>query len=291
MDTITSAIRRPRDWQPSQFIRLSIGLHLVAGGFLALRPEGWPLALETLALDHLILASLGLWPKSRGLGPNWRRLPFDDAFNNRVALTFDDGPDPIVTPKVLDLLDATSSTATFFCIGERVLQHKGLVQDIVARGHTIENHSHYHRLGFACSSVRGFVEEIGRAQEAIAEMTGRAPRFFRAPFGFRSPLLEPALCELGLDLVSWTRRGYDTRERSPQRIQKRLLQGLSDGDILLLHDGHSAKSLTDQPVVLDVLADLLATLREEGLQGVSLDQGIPAFMNDNDAHTTGVSES
>ncbi len=251
-----------------------MGIHLLAGGYMVLKPEEWPFAFQVLAFNHLLLTGQGLWPKSTLLGPNWQRLPIQSDQPRRVALTFDDGPDPLVTPRILDLLEASSSKATFFVIGERALQYPDLVREIIDRGHTIGNHSQHHRLGFACSSVRGFIKDVGEAQASIAGITGLQPRFFRAPFGIRSPLLEPALCALGLHLVSWTRRGYDTRERRPQKVLRRLLQGLDDGDILLLHDGHSAVTGNQQPVVLDVLPILLKRLQDHGLQGVNLDEGI-----------------
>ena len=268
--------QQQRRWHPSYFIWLSLVIHVLAVGYLVLRPKEWPLALEVLAFNHLMLTAEGLWPKSTLLGPNRLRLPLEKGQPRRVALTFDDGPDPLVTPRILDLLEASSATATFFLIGDQALKYPELVREIQARGHTIGNHSQQHRLGFACSTVGGFIKEVGEAQASMMSITGLEPRFFRAPFGIRSPLLEPALCALGLHLVSWTRRGYDTRERRPQKILGRLLRGLKDGDILLHHDGHSATSYNQQPVVLEVLPILLKHLQDHGFQSVGLDQGIPS---------------
>lgn len=275
MDQLHPLKAQKRTWHPSSFIWLSLVIHVLVVGYLALKPKEWPLALEVLAFNHLMLTALGLWPKSTLLGPNRLRLPLQKGQPKRVALTFDDGPDPLVTPRILDLLDASSATATFFLIGDQALKYPELVREILARGHTIGNHSQQHRLGFACSSVEGFIKEVGEAQASMMSLTGQQPRFFRAPFGIRSPLLEPALCKLGLHLVSWTRRGYDTRERHPQKVLGRLLRGLNDGDILLLHDGHSATSDNQQPVVLEVLPILLKHLQDDGYQSVGLDEGIP----------------
>ena len=110
----------------------------------------------------------------------------------------------------------------------------------------------------------------------LFDLTGRRPTAFRAPAGLRNPFLDPVLHRLGLNLVSWTRRGFDTRERDPARVLARLTRGLAGGDILLLHDGHAARSRSSAaPVVLDVLPPLLAALRDAGLRGVRLQDVLP----------------
>jgi peptidoglycan/xylan/chitin deacetylase (PgdA/CDA1 family) len=192
-----------------------------------------------------------------------------------IALTFDDGPDPETTPRVLDLLDALGARASFFCIGSQARRHPALCSEIVRRGHSVENHSLHHRWDFAFSGYRGFVREIAEAQATLAEITGQAPRFFRAPFGIRNPLLEPALTQSGLQLVSWTRRGFDTRECRPEIVLRRLARQLAAGDILLLHDGHAARAADGQAVVLRVLPELLERIRTAGLRMVTLPQVQP----------------
>jgi peptidoglycan/xylan/chitin deacetylase (PgdA/CDA1 family) len=97
-----------------------------------------------------------------------------------------------------------------------------------------------------------------------------APRFFRAPFGTRSPLLDPALARLGLSLVSWTRRGYDTVDGDAARVLRRLVSGLAAGDVLLLHDGVTVREHRAEPTVLAVLPWLLDELAARGLKAVSL---------------------
>ncbi|MFC7688916.1 polysaccharide deacetylase family protein [Paeniroseomonas aquatica] len=104
-----------------------------------------------------------------------------------VALTFDDGPDPEVTPRVLDLLDRHGATASFFVIGRKAARHGALLREIGRRGHTIENHSYHHAKSFACRGPWALRREVVLTQRAVAEATGVAPRFFRAPMGLRSP--------------------------------------------------------------------------------------------------------
>ena len=110
-------------YRPSAVISASVGLHIAAVAAVLVRPQAWPWALSAVVADHLLLTAAGLWPRSSLLGPNWTRLPEPFAPRASVALTIDDGPDPEVTPRVLELLDAGSARATFFCIGERVLQY------------------------------------------------------------------------------------------------------------------------------------------------------------------------
>ena len=157
-----------------------------------------------------------------------------------------------------------------FCIGQKARKYPKLCCEIVTRGHSIENHSNNHKWNFAFSGYSRFFREIVETQEIIADITGQTPRFFRAPFGIRNPMLEPVLAELGLQLTSWTRRGFDTREIRPDKVFDRLTKGLDDGDILLLHDGNSAYDNNGYAVVLSVLPNLLSYLSELGFRSISL---------------------
>jgi peptidoglycan/xylan/chitin deacetylase (PgdA/CDA1 family) len=264
----------PRSWQPNPFIRWSVGLHLGAAAWIAAQPEAWPWVASAVAADQAVLSLAGLWPRSRLLGPNWTRLPPPAAERKEIALTFDDGPDPETTPRVLDLLDEFGARASFFCIGAEARRHPALCREIVRRGHSVENHSQLHRWDFAFSGYRGFCQEIAEAQATLAGITGQAPRFFRAPFGIRNPLLEPALAHNGLQLASWTRRGFDTREGQPETVIRRLTRQLAAGDILLLHDGHAARTADGEAVVLRVLPRFLEHIQAASLGTVTLPQAL-----------------
>ena len=119
-----------------------------------------------------------------------------------------------------------------------------------------------------------FAEAVFTAQQTLADITGQRPSFFRAPAGLRSPLLAPVLHRLDLQLVSWTRRGYDTLLREPDRVLERLAYGLAAGDILLLHDGHAARTSAGRAVVLEVLPRLLQRVDAAGLQPVTLARAV-----------------
>lgn len=262
-------------WPAPPFVTASVGLHAVAAGTAALVPEAAWWALGGVALNQAGLTAAGLWPRSTLLGPNITRLPPAASARHAVALTFDDGPDPEVTPRVLDLLDADGTRATFFCIAERARAHGPLVREIMARGHDVQNHSHGHRHHFALLGPGAMAREIDRAQNVLADLTGQRPHCFRAPAGLRNPFLDPALHRLDLHLVSWTRRGFDTTTADGERVLSRLTQGLAAGDILLLHDGHARRSARGTAVVLDVLPELLQRCRAAGLRGETLRAALP----------------
>ncbi len=259
-----------RRWIPSPAIRASMGLHFAAGAMLIARPATWPLALGVTAANHSVLAGAGLWPRSRLLGPNWTRLPAAAAALGQVAVTIDDGPDPEVTPAMLDALARCGVTATFFCIGARVDRHPELVRRIVDAGHAVENHSDTHRHVFSLLGPAALGREVARAQARIAAISGILPEFFRAPAGLRNPLLEPVLARHGLRLASWSRRGFDTVSRDPDRVLARLTRGLRGGEILLLHDGHSGRMANGAPIGPVVLPRLLDALRRRALVPVTL---------------------
>jgi peptidoglycan/xylan/chitin deacetylase (PgdA/CDA1 family) len=247
-----------------------MALHAAGAAAVLLSPRHWPWVAGTLFTDHVVLAAFSMWPQSRVLGPNRNRLSEVAAARNEVGLTFDDGPDPDVTPRVLDLLDRAKARATFFCIGRRVEAQPDLVAEIVQRGHRVENHTWSHPNGFSCYPPFGLRREVLRAQDAIHRATGRLPTLFRAPAGLRNPLLERELHRAGLHLASWTRRGYDTVQRDPAAVARRLLREVTAGDVLLLHDG-SAVTGGGNRVVLDVLPRVLEELETRGLRPVPME--------------------
>ena len=262
-------------WRLAPVLRASAALHCGAVGLTAWRPHLWPWALAAVIANHLHLVAAGLVPRSQILGSNWTRLPPSAAARGQIAITLDDGPDPEVTPQVLELLRAHAVRATFFCIGERARRYPELVSACAAAGHAVENHSDSHSAAFSLMGPRRLRREIERAQQTLGALTGQRPRFFRAPAGLRSPLLDPLLQRSGLQLTSWTRRGFDTVNSDPGRVLHRLTEHLGAGDILLLHDGHAARSARGIPVVLEVLPRILSQLAARQLQPIRLDEALP----------------
>ena len=242
----------------------------MAGITCVIHPEAWPWVVTGLLANHGVLSAAVLWPRGSLLGANVVRLPERSVQRGEVSLTFDDGPEPDITPRVLDLLDRYQMKASFFCIGKKVSAQPDIVAEIARRGHSVENHSYHHSSAFAFYGISRLAREVDATQTKIAAATGRLPGFFRAPAGFRNPLLDPVLAWRGLRYVSWTRRGYDTVENDPDAVLRKLTEGLAPGDVLLLHDGARNSTTQGQPMVLAVLPALLERIRERGLKSVSL---------------------
>ncbi len=251
-------------------LKASTAVHVGAAAAVVADPHLWLWSLGAVAANHAVITATGLWPRSNWLGPNWTSLPREAAAHGAIAISIDDGPEPHTTPRVLDILDTRGAKATFFCVGERVVRHAALANEIIRRGHTIENHSYRHPNYFSLLGPRRMAREVERAQEAIAATTGERPRFFRAPAGLRNPFLEPILRRFDLRLASWTRRGFDTVNGNADVVFTKLTRNLQGGDILLLHDGNAAREISGGPVIYSVLPRLLDKIAAEGLTPVTL---------------------
>ena len=258
------------------FVRITLLLHAFAIALLIAHWQWWPWIAAALIVNHVMLTAAGLWPRSTWLGENWTALPAASAARGDIALTIDDGPDPNVTPQVLDLLERHGVKATFFCIGRNAARYPELCRQIAARGHAVENHSEHHSHRFSLFGPRQFAREVQMGQQTLAALTGRAPQFFRAPAGLRNPFLAPVLARLGLRLASWTRRGFDTRTPDADIVCRRLLRDVKAGAILLLHDGNCARTATGAPVILEVLPVLLEAATKQGLRFVTLQEALCA---------------
>jgi peptidoglycan-N-acetylglucosamine deacetylase len=261
-------------FQSSLIIQVSIVLHALACILVILMPALWPLLLAAILINHIILTAISLWPRSQLLGTNWVKLPATAIANNQIALTIDDGPDPEVTPKVLAILDQHQVKATFFCIGDKAQLHPELCQEIIRRGHAIENHTQHHRHHFSLLGPNRFTKEIQAAQNTLTSITGQRPLFFRAPAGLRNPFLDAVLKKLNLTLASWSVRGFDTKNSNAEKIKTKLIGHLKAGTILLLHDGNAARSHQGTPVILEVLPDLLSAAKTQGLHFITLRQAL-----------------
>lgn len=152
-----------------------------------------------------------------------------------VALTFDDGPDPLTTPLLLDLLEKRGVKATFFVIGEKAAAYPELIQRIIQKGHPLGNHSFRHSTRIFFQKVAAVVKDI-EATQRVLKKHGVEPLVYRPPVGIVSPRLQPALVKTGLTLVNFSNRPLDMGNRRLHHLSKRVLQHIQDGDIVLLHD-------------------------------------------------------
>src|SRR5262245_53222579 len=259
-----------RPWRPAAAVTASAALHVAGALVLATPPESWAAVLGTVAVNQALLFGASLAPRNQLLGPNMTGLSPVAARRGEVAITFDDGPDPDITGRVLDALDRAGARASFFCIGARAAAHPDIVCEIVRRGHAVENHSQHHSTAFGWYGPQRLLRDIASAQDTLTRLAGRAPEFFRAPMGVRNPFLDWVLARLNLRYVSWTRRGYDTVDGDARRVLGRLAGKLAAGDVIVLHDGVAMGVRLERPPVLDVLPRLLEQAADRGLKPVAL---------------------
>lgn len=218
-------------------------------------------AIGVLATSHALLLYPTLRPNVQWLGPVVTRFEPD---GKEVWLTIDDGPTED-TPAVLDLFDARGVKATFFVKGILAARHQDMIREILRRGHTIGNHSNTHPSStFWCLPPAQIREQIERCNDTLTGITGTPPRLFRAPVGFKNPAVHPALRRLGMTLVGWSARAFDTKTNDPERVVRRILPDLSPGAIILLHQGHQ--------VSLQNLDRVIAEIHQRGYRFV-----IPPF--------------
>jgi len=206
-------------------------------------------------------------PDAQIFGPTLRRL--DDG--SRMAITFDDGPNPVVTPGVLELLERYRATATFFLIGQRVRAFPALAREIVESGHAVGNHTETHPSLTFLSSGR-IAEELERCDDAIVAATGKKPRWMRPPYGYRSPLLDAIVRRRGgAGVAMWNVAARDWRTHSPEPVIQRLHRARG-GDIVLLHDGDHRVPQGKRGHVVAALEYWLPRWRDAGIQFVNLDE-------------------
>jgi len=155
---------------------------------------------------------------------------------NQILLSFDDGPDPALTPLILDLLDQYDAKALFFIIGNRAEKFPAVIKEIQARGHIIGNHSWSHHHYFDFFSVNKMIVEVERTNELLQQILGEKPLYFRPPFGITNPRIRRLVEKTGMKSVSWSFRSYDTKSRSNERIIKKMRTDIKGGQILLFHD-------------------------------------------------------
>jgi peptidoglycan/xylan/chitin deacetylase (PgdA/CDA1 family) len=177
-----------------------------------------------------------------------------------VALTFDDGPDPVDTPRLLDLLREKDVKATFFVVGKRAEQYPEIVRRAQAEGHLIGNHSWSHPSLFCFLTPRRLRAEIERGSESIFRVCGSRPSYFRSPVGLRHPFLEKYLNDAGLEYISWRIRSCDTMIGNSRTLARRVLGKLSSRDIILLHD-HLPRGAN---VMLEALPSIIEVIKKRG---------------------------
>jgi len=166
-----------------------------------------------------------------------------------IALTFDDGPDPDTTPRILETLKQKGVKATFFVIGKRAEKYPELLRQIDEQGHVIANHSYSHHYMIAFFSKDRLHKDIASCNEMIEAAIGKSPVFFRPPFGVTNPRYAEVLKELKMQSIGWSLRSFDTRAKNKYQLIEKVISKLQRRDIVLLHDNRT--------VTADALEDLI----------------------------------
>lgn len=228
--------------------------------------RGWP---QFWALAGIWMVYVGIC----GLGMGRIRMQFycpaicrGKPGGMRVALTFDDGPDPDATPQLLELLGREKIPAVFFCIGKNVDAHPQLAARIAAEGHLLENHTYRHPWWISCLTAPALTDEMTRTQRAIQQAAGITPRYMRSPAGLTNPHFPRALRRAGLTLVGWDVRPFDTAGRIQDAIG-RIIRETRDGSVILLHDG----GVPPQQII-QIVSTAIPELRARGFAFERLDR-------------------
>jgi peptidoglycan/xylan/chitin deacetylase (PgdA/CDA1 family) len=185
-----------------------------------------------------------------------------------VALTFDDGPHPVYTPRVLDILETAGVNATFFLIGRQVRSYPEVVRQIKAQGHEIENHSDNHLFYLPWLPVERMRQEIAGAQEAIYQITGRHPSYFRSPLGWVSNDLVAVCRELKLPIINGSVKAGDVSLPGTEYIIQTVLDKTSNGAIIILHDAGGVGRYRDRTQTLEALPVIIQNLKDRGYKFV-----------------------
>jgi peptidoglycan/xylan/chitin deacetylase (PgdA/CDA1 family) len=178
-----------------------------------------------------------------------------DQGTNKIAITFDDGPIPVMTDKILEVLATYHAPAAFFCIGNRVNDHPAIAKRIHEAGHLIGNHSYWHGAMFDLQSPERIAKELVDTDLAIQKVINKKPKFFRPPFGVTNPMVAKAVKKGGYETIGWSIRSFDTMTKNGSVLLDRVTKSLKGGDVILFHD-YSAATLEILPAFLEHVSRL-----------------------------------
>ena len=189
----------------------------------------------------------------------------------KIALTYDDGPNDPHTLKLLEVLARHEVRATFFMIGQYVRQRPDIVREVARAGHTIGNHTMTHPLLIFESAARTRAELI-ECRTALTDAIGEHSNLFRPPFGGRRPATLQIARELGLETIMWNVTGYDWNSPPASQIEKKVVQQMRGGDVILLHDGGHRAMGADRAQTVIATENLIRRYRDQGYEFVTVDK-------------------
>jgi peptidoglycan/xylan/chitin deacetylase (PgdA/CDA1 family) len=227
------------------------------------------------------------------LGGNGRVVTHGLRTEKRVALTYDDGPNSPSTELLLDALDDWNVKATFFCVGDNAVRHADIVKRAFAEGHVIGNHSMLHSRKTGLKPRED--AHIDRCSEALFDILGVMPRFYRPPWGWLTPWETNRLQIRGLTIVGWDVYTYDWREQPPHGAEMAagIERDVLPGSIILMHDGRPNVDCPERPQTVLATTQAIRRLREAGYEFVTVADllGISAYLSDMEIGTTCLSQT
>lgn len=243
---------------------VTLGVHALLSGSAPLTPASLCLGFA----GYVALGTAGVFWPERGMYGN---LLWHGPERPEVALTFDDGPSPATTPRVLELLAAAGVRATFFVVGRKALQHPALVRDIAAAGHLVALHGFEHDRLFSLRLSAHVAADIRRTQDVIESAGAPRPTLFRPPIGFVSHLTVWGARKAGVTLVGCSARALDGfRQASADKVAERLLRALGPGALLAMHDAAERDDYV--PASIAALPRVLDAVRQRNLRPVTLSE-------------------
>ena len=192
-----------------------------------------------------------------------------DRKEKKVALTFDDGPNEPYTSQILEILKTNNIHATFFMVGKNVETFPAAAQAIAAAGHVIGNHSYDHH-NLLTKTTKQISDEILKSEKAIENATGQKTTLFRPPYGDKNTLTVNETHKLGYVMVEWSVSAEDWRKPGPEKIVQNVMKGISNGAIILMHDGDKWHHGSDRSQTVAALPLLITQLRQQGYEFVSI---------------------
>jgi peptidoglycan/xylan/chitin deacetylase (PgdA/CDA1 family) len=251
-------------WYPRPFYKVNLAVTLIAlsicGCYIWLTSYGWLLFWTIAFFSALILIGSSFIICS---GLYVTTICSSSNKNNKIALTFDDGPCEQTT-EILNILDKYNAKASFFIIGRQAELHRDITSIIAQKQHAVGNHSFEHKSWFPIMGTEKIIKELSDTQKTLKEITGAEPIYFRPPFGITNPLVAKALKRFNFKVIGWSVRSLDTVTEDPEKVLERIKSKVKRGSIVLLHD-----TTKNAPMVLE---QLLIYCKHKNLTPVSLDE-------------------